>query len=47
MRIQKQLQPGITLIEVLVAIFVVGIGLIGVLAVNPFGAFQTSKALHA
>ena len=38
---------GITLLEVLIAIFVVGIGLLGVLAVIPFGAYQTSKAQHA
>ena len=47
MRIQKKLQSGISLIEVLAAIFVVSIGLLGVLAVIPFGAFQTSKAKHA
>ena len=47
MQIKKQLQPGITLIEVLAAIFVVSIGLLGVLAVIPFGAFQVSKAQHA
>jgi len=38
---------GITLIEVLIAIFVVGIGLLGVLAVIPFGAFQVSQENHA
>jgi len=38
---------GITLLEVLAAIFVVSIGLLGVLAVIPFGAFQVSKAHHA
>ena len=38
---------GISLLEVLAAIFVVSIGLLGVLAVIPFGAFQVSKAQHA
>ena len=38
---------GISLLEVLAAIFVVGIGLLGVLAVIPFGAFQVSQANHA
>jgi Tfp pilus assembly protein PilV len=40
-------QCGITLLEVLAAIFVVSIGLLGVLAVIPFGAFQVSKARDA
>ena len=35
------------MLEVLAAIFVVSIGLLGVLAVIPFGAFQVSKAQHA
>jgi len=38
---------GITLLEVLAALFVVSIGLLGVLAVIPFGAIQVSKAQHA
>ena len=38
---------GISLLEVLAAIFVVAIGLLGVLAVIPFGAYQVSKAQHA
>ena len=44
MQTQKPLQRGISLIEVLAAIFVVSVGLLGVLAVIPFGAFQVSKA---
>jgi len=40
-------RSGISLLEVLAAIFVVSIGLLGVLAVIPFGAFQVSKARHA
>jgi type II secretory pathway pseudopilin PulG len=44
---QTQRQCGISLLEVLAAIFVVSIGLLGVLAVIPFGAFQVSKAQHA
>ncbi|MCL2709337.1 MAG: prepilin-type N-terminal cleavage/methylation domain-containing protein [Planctomycetaceae bacterium] len=40
-------QNGVSLLEVLAAIFVVSIGLIGVLAVIPFGAFQVSQAKHA
>jgi len=50
MRTKQQrpiLRSGITLMEVLIAIFVVGIGLLGVLAVIPFGAFQVSKENHA
>lgn len=38
---------GISLIEVLAAIFVVSVGLLGVLAVIPFGAFQVSRANQA
>jgi len=38
---------GISLMEVLASVFVVGVGLLGVLAVIPFGAFQVSKANHA
>lgn len=38
---------GVSLLEVLAAIFVVSIGLLGVLAVIPYGAFQVSKAQHA
>ena len=40
-------RSGISLLEVLAAIFVVSIGLLGVLAVIPFGAFQISRAQHA
>jgi len=50
MQTKKQLsisRYGITLLEVLAAVFVVSIGLLGVLAVIPFGAFQVSKAQHA
>ena len=47
METTKQQQRGISLLEVLAAIFVVSIGLLGVLAVIPFGAFQVSKAQHA
>ena len=47
MRVKKQPQLGISLLEVLAAIFVVSIGLLGVLAVIPFGAYQVSKANHA
>ena len=43
---KKQLR-GVSLLEVLAAIFVISIGLLGVLAVIPFGAFQVSKANHA
>jgi len=46
MRIKKQ-SRGISLLEVLAAIFVLAIGLLGVLAVIPFGAFQVSRANHA
>jgi len=47
METTKQQQRGISLLEVLAALFVVSIGLLGVLAVIPFGAFQVSKAQHA
>ncbi len=40
-------RSAITLIEVLAAIFVISIGLLGVLAVIPFGIFQVSKARDA
>ena len=40
-------QQGVSLLEVLAAIFVVSIGLLGVLAVIPFGAYQVSRARHA
>jgi type II secretory pathway pseudopilin PulG len=40
-------RSGITLIEVLVSVFVIGIGLLGVMAVIPFGAYQVSKAEQA
>ncbi|MDR3234488.1 MAG: prepilin-type N-terminal cleavage/methylation domain-containing protein [Planctomycetaceae bacterium] len=40
-------RKGITLIEVLVSVFIIGIGLLGVLAVIPFGAYQVSKAEQA
>ena|GEM_PF-1882339 len=43
----KKQPRGISLLEVLAAIFVIAIGLLGVLAVIPFGAFQVSKANHA
>jgi prepilin-type N-terminal cleavage/methylation domain-containing protein len=43
----NHLPKGITLIEVLVSVFVIGIGLLGVLAVIPFGAYQASKASNA
>jgi Tfp pilus assembly protein PilV len=43
----KQQHNGITLLEVLASIFVVSIGLLGVLAVIPFGAYQASQARHA
>jgi type II secretory pathway pseudopilin PulG len=43
----QQPHHGISLLEVLAAIFVVTIGLLGVLAVIPFGAYQVSKAQHA
>lgn len=38
---------GVSLMEVLASVFVIGVGLLGVLAVIPFGAFQVSKAQHA
>ena len=38
---------GVSLLEVLAAMFVISIGLLGVLAVIPFGAFQVSKARDA
>lgn len=47
MQTNNRIHNGITLIEVLASIFVVSIGLLGVLAVIPFGAFQFSKANHA
>jgi type II secretory pathway pseudopilin PulG len=47
MTTQQQSHHGISLLEVLAAIFVISIGLLGVLAVIPFGAFQVSKARHA
>ena len=47
MKTIRQEQRGISLLEVLAAIFVVSIGLLGVLAVIPFGAHQVSKAQHA
>ena len=43
----KQQHRGISLLEVLAAIFVVAIGLLGVLAVIPFGALQVTQANHA
>ena len=46
MWIKKQ-SRGISLLEVLAAIFVVAIGLLGVLAVIPFGALQVSRAYQA
>ena len=38
---------GISLMEVLASTFVIGVGLLGVLAVIPFGAYQVSKTNHA
>ena len=38
---------GISLMEVLASVFVIGIGLLGVLAVIPFGVYQVSKTNHA
>ena len=38
---------GISLMEVLASVFVIGVGLLGVLAVIPFGVHQVSKANHA
>jgi len=40
-------QQGITLLEVLASIFVIAIGLLGVLAVIPFGTLQVSRAYEA
>ena len=45
--ITKQVRNGVTLMEVLASIFVISIGLLGVLAVIPFGIFQVSKARDA
>ena len=45
--IHSALRRGISLMEVLASVFVIGIGLVGALAVIPFGAFQVSKANHA
>ncbi len=50
MQIRKQRTSrrlGITLMEVLASIFVLSIGLLGVVAVIPFGNFQVSKAREA
>lgn len=47
MHINGQRRGGISLLEVLASIFVVSIGLLGILAVIPYGAFQMSKAHHA
>jgi len=47
MATQQPLQRGVSLLEVLAAIFVLSVGLLGVLAVIPFGAFQVSQARHA
>ena len=47
MQTNKQVHRGVSLLEVLAAIFVVSIGLLGVLAVIPFGAYQVSKTQHA
>lgn len=41
------IRRGITLMEVLASVFVLGVGLLGVLAVIPFGAFQVSKGRDA
>ena len=41
------LKRGVTLMEVLAALFVLSIGLLGVLAVIPFGSFQIAKARQA
>ena len=40
-------RAGISLMEVLASVFVIGIGLLGVLAVIPYGVYQVSKANHA
>ena len=40
-------RAGISLMEVLASVFVIGVGLLGVLAVIPFGVFQVSKVNHA
>ena len=40
-------RPGMTLVEIQVAIFVVAIGLLGVIAMFPYGAKQMSDALTA
>ncbi len=39
-------RPGITLIEVLVAIFVMSIGLLALLTLFPLGALRMSQALQ-
>ncbi|GHT40584.1 hypothetical protein FACS189443_1140 [Planctomycetales bacterium] len=43
----NNLRNGITLLEVLISVFIIGIGLLGVLAIIPFGAYQVSKANNA
>jgi type II secretory pathway pseudopilin PulG len=41
------INKGITLMECLASVFVIGIGLLGVLAVIPYGSFQIAKAKNA
>ncbi len=45
--VRCSLPRGISLMEVLASTFVIGVGLMGVLAVIPFGAYQVNKANNA